>query len=86
MEADRERGKNYSSRVFFFLFLFFFFLGNKDTSCKFRLFQILFPTLRVKFWRSVLQGFFFFMNVRIFILNTLLYLTFNTSLENFVVE
>lgn len=25
MEADREREKNYSSRVFFFLFLFFFF-------------------------------------------------------------
>lgn len=60
MEADREREKNYSSRVFFFLFLFLFFLGNKDTSCKFRLFQILSPTLRVKFWRSVLQGFFFF--------------------------
>lgn len=73
-------------REFFSSCFFFFFLGNKDTSCKFRLFQILFPTLRVKFWRSVLQGFFFFMNVRIFILNTLLYLTFNTSLENFVVE
>lgn len=73
-------------REFFSSCFFFFFLGNKDTSCKFRLFQILFPTLRVKFWRSVLQGFFFFMNVRIFILNTLLYLTFSTSLENFVVE
>lgn len=80
------REKRIIRREFFSSCFFFFFLGNKDTSCKFRLFQILFPTLRVKFWRSVLQGFFFFTNVRIFILNTLLYLTFNTSLENFVVE